>query len=124
MKFPRIELWKRKPKDDGGARARVTRFLNAYHAVEIQTGIAACAAVQAMTDRRYLSTEAPLGLPIKNCTQADDCACRFKHHADRRTGDRRLVWGTPEARKNGAAVSLLDPSPPRHRRSRGRRQDD
>ena len=63
-----------------------------FHAVSIRYGNNACAAARAMDGRRFLSGAAPK-LPLPECDVAV-CNCRFKHHADRRTGkDRRNIWG-------------------------------
>ena len=60
----------------------------AYHAVSIKLGEQACEAAQAMSGRRFLSNAAPR-LPLADCDAAQ-CACRFVHHNDRRSGkDRR-----------------------------------
>lgn len=50
-----------------------------------------CAAVQSLGNVRYLNKEAPL-VPLRNCSQKDQCACRYVHHNDRRTGQRRNTY--------------------------------
>lgn len=60
-----------------------------WHAVSIVPGKDACPAVKELGRKRWLSAEAPR-LPIPGCT-ASRCDCRYKHHADRRSGPRRSV---------------------------------
>ncbi len=50
-----------------------------------------CVAVQSLGNVRFLNKEAPL-VPLKNCSQKDQCECRYIHHADRRTGQRRNTY--------------------------------
>jgi hypothetical protein len=70
----------------------------AWHSVSIIRGRQACAAVVELNGRKWLSAEAPQ-LPIKGC-DAKHCECRYRHHADRRSDDRRetdgLVSGPPK----------------------------
>jgi hypothetical protein len=69
----------------------------AWHSVSIIRGRQACAAVVALNGRKWLSAEAPQ-LPIKGCDKP--CDCRYRHHADRRSEERRetagLVSGPPK----------------------------
>ncbi len=58
----------------------------AYHAVEVLAP-GGCRAARAHRGVRYLSSEAP-ALPLPECSQ-DECRCRYRHHEDRRSGDRR-----------------------------------
>jgi hypothetical protein len=44
--------------------------------------------------KSYLLREAPR-LPLQGCSAPIDCSCKFRKHADRRNGDRRL-FGTGE----------------------------
>jgi hypothetical protein len=70
----------------------------AWHSVSIIRGRQACATVAELNGRKWLSAEAPQ-LPIKGC-DAKHCECRYRHHADRRSDDRRetdgLVSGPPK----------------------------
>lgn len=72
----------------------------AWHSVSIIRGRHACAAVVQLNAQKWLSAQAPQ-LPIKGC-DAQQCECRYRHHADRRSADRRetdgMVSGPP---KNG-----------------------
>ena len=62
-----------------------------YHCVEVCAGVHACKAVRQFGRVRYLSGEAP-GLPVSGCT-AQQCACSYVHHPDRREDDRRNPYG-------------------------------
>ncbi len=86
-----------------------------YNAVEIVTGSDCCRAVLRMTGRRYLCHEAPV-LPVQGCT-AEECLCRYLHHADRRKGERRT---------SDVAVTVDEYSGSERRRGkrRGRRSTD
>jgi hypothetical protein len=59
------------------------------HAVSVETGLTPCAAAIALSDRRFLSNEAP-PLPLPDC-DSDSCGCRYAHHDDRRSGDDRRM---------------------------------
>jgi hypothetical protein len=72
----------------------------AWHSVSIIRGRQACAAVGELNGRKWLSAEAPQ-LPVKGC-DAKQCDCRYRHYADRRSGDRRETDGLASAPpKNG-----------------------
>jgi hypothetical protein len=58
---------------------------NPYAAVSIRPGRGACAAAQALRERRFLPSEAPI-TPLGDCT-SPHCECRYVHYADRRAGD-------------------------------------
>jgi hypothetical protein len=62
----------------------------AWHSVSITRGRQACAAVLQLNGRKWLSAEAPQ-LPIQGCDK--QCDCRYRHHADRRSADRRETGG-------------------------------
>jgi hypothetical protein len=89
------------------------RTANPYHAVSIVPGENACAAAHRFTGQRFLAAQAPR-LPLPTCDAAY-CACRFKHHRDRRAGPRRR-----------SDIGLLPAhySGEERRRSRGRRSTD
>jgi hypothetical protein len=67
----------------------------AWHSVSIIRGRQACAAVAELNGRKWLSAEAP-NLPIKGC-DAKQCDCRYRHHADRRSANRRETSGLVSA---------------------------
>ena len=60
-----------------------------YHAVTIEPGPRCCTLARSISDKRFLSTNAP-PLPLKSCSRAD-CTCRYVHYADRRLGPRRAA---------------------------------
>jgi len=65
-----------------------------YRAVSLTPSIIEqCAGVKGTAGKRYLMREAPR-LPLADCTMPAKCACKFHKHADRREGDRRLLFGT------------------------------
>jgi hypothetical protein len=83
-----------------------TRPSSPYHAVSILPGKGACPAAFRLSRIRFLSSHAPR-LPLPSC-DSDHCACRFKHHNDRRAGPRRRsdqglmsgIWNGPERRRS------------------------
>ncbi len=93
--------------------AKQTSASNPYHAVSILPGACACAAAYRFAGQRFLSRQAPR-IPLPSC-DARTCACRFKHHKDRRAGPRR-----------NSDVGLVTAGPPakERRQSRGRRAED
>ncbi len=85
-----------------------------WHAVSVIAGGDACGASHALHNVRYLSTEAPR-LPLRECSQPGRCQCKYRHHADRRTGPRRAVENFRPARAWFGREQRL---------SRGRRESD
>ena len=61
-----------------------------YRAVSIAPSMECYAAAKDVAGKRYLMREAPQ-LPLVNCTSPENCSCKFRKHADRRDGDRRLL---------------------------------
>lgn len=81
---------KRAESADSGSRTNLRRKggKTEFHSVSISFSKNACAAAEDLSGRRFLATKAPT-LPLPEC-DADECACRFEHHEDRRSGkDRR-----------------------------------
>ncbi len=76
-----------------GARSRPGQAGGDYRAVSIASTTECHAVVKDGTAQRYLLREAPR-LPLPNCTMPASCRCRFRKHADRRDGDRRLLGAT------------------------------
>jgi hypothetical protein len=65
-----------------------------YRAVRIVPNADACPVARAVAQRRYLFSAAPR-LPLEHCDRILHCRCRFKHYADRRSGDdRRQIFGS------------------------------
>jgi hypothetical protein len=60
-----------------------------YRAVSLAPSIECYAAAKDVAGKRYLLREAP-HLPLVDCTMPAKCSCKFRKHADRRDGDRRL----------------------------------
>ncbi len=81
-------------------RARRTRSANRrsdYRAVEVVPGETACAAVHRLEQRRVLLGFIHLfPLPLPEC-DAETCQCHYRQHADRRSEDRRLPFGSRAA---------------------------
>ena len=74
-----------------------TRSTASFHAVSIKHAENACEAAKAMAGMRFLSSAAPR-LPLGECN-AQECLCRFIHHADRRSGnERRNPYGSAIAK--------------------------
>ena len=59
-----------------------------YHCVEIIAGPGGCKAAVELKKQRLLSADAPR-LPLATCETPAQCACRYRHHDDRRAGPRR-----------------------------------
>lgn len=86
-----------------GATSRTTRkrdrrtgfgVTDPFHAVSIRPANEGCPAVESLKLQRFLSEEAP-ALPLPECG-ARDCACKYIHHADRRSGARNRRSGPIE----------------------------
>jgi hypothetical protein len=90
-----------------------TREVDPYHAVSILPGQGACPAAYRLSGIRFLSRNAPR-LPLPSC-DCEHCACRFKHHQDRRAGPRRC---------NERGLASATWMGPERRQSPGRRADD
>jgi hypothetical protein len=67
--------------------SRKKELPNPYHAVSIRYRMNACEAAKQLTDKRFLSNEAPK-LPLPECA-ASTCHCRYAHYEDRRDGEER-----------------------------------
>jgi hypothetical protein len=65
--------------------------INKFHAVTVVRGRSACLGSAHLSGRRFLSEEAP-PLPLPGCS-VQPCRCRYMHHADRRSEDRRFPFG-------------------------------
>jgi len=59
-----------------------------WHAVSIVAGSKACPDATRLSDRRFLSREAP-ALPLAQCSWPSLCKCTYRHYADRRAVLRR-----------------------------------
>jgi hypothetical protein len=84
-----------------------------YRAVSLAPNSACDVASQDVAaGKRYLLREAPR-LPMAGCATPAYCTCRFRKHADRRDGDRRLLgmsetnrwYGGGERRNRGGRRS-------------------
>ena len=75
-----------------------------FHAVSINPTQGSCPAVVSLALQRFLSEEAP-ALPLADCN-ATDCACRYVHHADRRSGNRNRRGGEIEQYEQSEFWSL------------------
>jgi hypothetical protein len=75
------------------ARARSGHTTHAgvdYRAVSLAPSLECYAAAKNCPGTRYLLRDAPR-LPLANCATPANCTCKFRKHADRRDGDRRLL---------------------------------
>lgn len=86
-----------------------------FHAVTVVPGADACPQAQSVRNLRLLSADEPR-LPMAGCDRPDQCACRFKHHDDRRAGQRRRVERSIDPQKQA--------KPPERRSVLGRRATD
>lgn len=85
-----------------------------WKAVSILPGPRSCKAVRGVTNRRYLSAEAPR-LPVAECN-VERCECRYKHHADRRAKVQR--------KRDRDGIAAPYNAAERRSVSRGRRESD
>jgi hypothetical protein len=97
------------------APVAVRKAPSPYHAVTVVPGARACAAAQALRDRRFLSRQAP-PLPLPGC-DSGRCQCRYEHFDDRRKGLRR-------AHDLAVSIDGHDDTERRDRSKRGRRKED
>jgi hypothetical protein len=95
----------------------VARHRNPYQSVSIKRTGGACAAAQALGNKRFLVAEAPV-TPLPNCTAAH-CQCKYIHHEQRRVedSDRREIFQTRSGLYN--QVEGVE-----RRKARGRRKAD
>jgi hypothetical protein len=94
-----------------GTRPKPSLAGGDYRAVSLKPSIECYAAAKNAAGKRYLLREVP-NLPLADCTMPAKCSCKFRKHADRRDGDRRLL-GTAESSRWFAGSE---------RRKRGRRR--
>ncbi len=76
--------------------ARQHWVTNPWHSVSIVPNPRACGKARGLVRVRFLSKDAPL-LPLEGC-DARTCACRYRHHEDRRRTLRRASDFAPSGR--------------------------
>ena len=111
------KLFPARPKPHFNGHETAASHSNPYQAVSIHCYEGACADAKRLQGNRYLTAEAPV-IPLENCT-AQRCHCVYRHHEDRRSGekDRRKL--------EEPAAAFLTPSDQRDRRREpGRRATD
>lgn len=88
-----------------------------YKSVSVVCDVDACAAARNITDKRFLTFEAPV-VPLPDCTSGL-CSCKYVHHQDRRmqTIDRRALIALSSEPIQHRDVECL-------RNSTGRRRSD
>ena len=59
-----------------------------WHAVSVIGRAVACPATKELSDKRFLSDEAPR-LPLPDCSSTWRCNCIYLHYSDRRRNPRR-----------------------------------
>lgn len=92
-------LWRRlrSRRETPAAARRAAPPNTPYRCVSISTGLNACRAAERTRGKRFLPREAPV-LPLQGCSEKQ-CSCRYVHHADRRTDDRRDTFSHFEGLK-------------------------
>ena len=72
-------------------RTTVSRQHSLYESVSVVCAPNACEAAQALAEKRFLSSEAPI-FPLSNCSSST-CSCKYAHYDDRRSnsGGRRAL---------------------------------
>jgi hypothetical protein len=98
------------------SRVPVRAAGNAWHAVSIVCGASVCEAALKVRQVRILSRDAPL-LPLAECSSAVSCRCTYKHHPDRRSGQRRA------SDREGSLRARATRPPEQERRAPGRRRE-
>jgi hypothetical protein len=61
-----------------------------YRAISLAPNIMCDALTKDVAGKRYLMREAPR-LPLAGCATPATCSCKYRKHADRRDGDRRML---------------------------------
>jgi hypothetical protein len=61
-----------------------------FQAISIMPGGRCCDVARAMEGDRFLAKNAPQ-LPLYDCTERDECSCRYVKHVDRRADSRRFM---------------------------------
>ncbi|MBK6289224.1 MAG: hypothetical protein IPJ33_06385 [Gammaproteobacteria bacterium] len=74
-------------KPRAGLPESLRRASNEFHAVSVVCGKEACEGVRRLSQKRFLSKDAPQ-LPLSYCS-SKSCNCRYVHFADRRGGEER-----------------------------------
>jgi len=78
-----------------------TAIKKSWHAVCVVPGGTACAAAQRLRGQRFLSPVAPR-LPLPDCSNQNQCQCKYQHMADRRGEPRRSDdVGVPATPRSG-----------------------
>jgi hypothetical protein len=72
------------------ARLKPSHAGSDYRAVSLAQSTGCHAVASGFAGKRYLLREAP-SLPLTDCANPAKCSCKFRKHADRRDGDRRLL---------------------------------
>jgi hypothetical protein len=86
----------------------MTKPINStWQAVSIVPGAGACAAVEELRGKRFLTRAAPR-LPLAACNNQDQCQCKYQRYPDRRDSPRRA-----EDQLGGSR-----PTPPKQERRR------
>ena len=80
-----------------GAKLKPSHAGADYRAVSLAPNIDCYAAAKDVAGKRYLMREAP-HLPLAGCATPEKCTCKFRKHADRRDGDRRLLGDVENTR--------------------------
>ena len=87
-----VWVWKSRSREQAPARLPPRAEKNKYHAVTIAYRASACEAAKLLSQKRFLSADAPT-LPLLDC-DSKVCQCRYVHFDDRRSGeDRRDSFG-------------------------------
>lgn len=76
-----------------GARLKPAHAGGDFRAVSVAPSTECHAGLKDASAKRYLLREAPR-LPLADCATPANCSCKFRKHADRRDGDRRLLGMT------------------------------
>jgi len=92
----------------------MTKPINStWQAVSIVPADGACAAVQELRGKRFLTRAAPR-LPLAACNNQDQCQCKYTRYTDRR--------GSPRRAEDQLAGSRSAPPKPERRRPGERRE--
>ena len=94
-----------------------TSVKDPWKAILIVAGVTPCAAAEQLRGKRFLSRNAPR-LPLPECTQQDQCQCKYRHLGDRRGPPRRA--GDEGSYMRPIKKAVKEQRRPGERRERGR----
>ena len=81
-----IQLWPSSQPTTVRRSAKNGFAVPSYRSVSIVCGSGACESAKALSEKRFLSSEAPM-IPLPDCNSST-CTCKYVHYQDRRKQSR------------------------------------